>query len=99
QMLAATLGKPGSFPENPVADGTYQSGLFSQRDKKRWLDTSHAGMAPAQQRFRLGDASALQVHDGLVVHLKLVQQQRAMQIIGQFQAQVSLVIHLAREVV
>src|SRR5690606_41106963 len=69
------------------------------RNEKRRRDIAQHRVTPAQQGLRLGDAPALQIDQRLVMHFKLIQHQRAMQIDGQPQAQVRLVIHLAREVI
>ena len=59
--------------EHELADRNDEAGLLGHFDEALGRDVALRRMFPAQQRFEAGDAARVDVDDGLVVHVELVQ--------------------------
>ena len=74
-------GRPASHPglrlrarfaQHPIADGHDQAAVFGNGNEIRWRDQPAQGMGPAEQCFRAGDFSGLEIDLGLIVQCEFL---------------------------
>ena len=82
-----------SFLQNPKTDGNDKPGIFSQRNKVRWINKSTLGMLPANQRFESGKRAVIERNDRLIVDAELFAIERAPQVILHLQQIHRLCMH------
>ena len=72
-LLAPLADVAADAVEHELADGNDEAGFFGHFDEALGRDETLRRMLPAQQRFEARDAPRVDVDDGLVVHVELVE--------------------------
>ena len=60
------------FAQDPIADGDDQAAVFGNGNEIPWRDQPAQGMGPADQCFRAGDFSGLEIDLGLIVQCEFL---------------------------